>query len=193
MPHPINHQRRADLLAGVVAYMLEHGVAGLSLRPLAAELGTSPRMLMHYFGSKEDMLVKAFETVRPDIATAVAHIQTTDEFRAAANFVWHEMCTGQVGRHVAVLMQVLSMSSADPIRVALAGYLADVMQIWMASLMAALVRCGLPSAVAEARATIVIASFRGLLLDRQTTHDVERTDAAARELVALATLPVEVP
>jgi AcrR family transcriptional regulator len=36
--------------------VLEHGLIGLSLRPLAAELGTSDRMLIYHFGSKDELV-----------------------------------------------------------------------------------------------------------------------------------------
>lgn len=189
MPSPCNVERRAELLTGVVDYIFDHGVVGLSLRPLAAELGTSPRMLMHYFGSKERLLVVAFEQVRPDIARATAHVQTLADFRRVSIGVWREMCTGRLGQYVSVLLQVLSLPTADPMRVALSGYITEVLPTWTAPLNDALVRGGLPTAVAQARATALIAGFRGLLLDRSVSHDEARTDAAAAELVALATLP----
>ena len=37
-------------------YVLEHGLIGLSLRPLAAALGTSDRMLLYHFGTKDDLV-----------------------------------------------------------------------------------------------------------------------------------------
>src|SRR6266568_3051147 len=68
VPRPLDQARRAALLTGVIAYIAERGLTELSLRPLADYLGTSSRMLIHYFGSKEQMLVAALETQRPDIA-----------------------------------------------------------------------------------------------------------------------------
>src|SRR5690349_315476 len=50
--------RRAELTDGALRYVLEQGLVGLSLRPLAAALGTSDRMLIYHFGSK-DALVTA--------------------------------------------------------------------------------------------------------------------------------------
>jgi AcrR family transcriptional regulator len=55
--------QREAFLAGTVAHMLGHGVATLSLRPLAAELGTSDRMLLYYFGTREQLLVAALDEV----------------------------------------------------------------------------------------------------------------------------------
>ena len=44
---------RENLLPLLAAYVLEHGLAGLSLRPLAAAAGTSDRMLLYHFASKQ--------------------------------------------------------------------------------------------------------------------------------------------
>jgi AcrR family transcriptional regulator len=68
--------RRAELLDGATLWAFEHGLGPLSLRPLAAALGTSDRMLLYYFGSKEqlvvdiagraaDLLVETMPTVDP--------------------------------------------------------------------------------------------------------------------------------
>src|SRR2546422_10730222 len=61
--HP-DPARRCELLSGVAGYLLEHGLADLSLRPLAAAIGTSPRMLLYHFGSKEQLVVEALAEAR---------------------------------------------------------------------------------------------------------------------------------
>ena len=38
--------RRAELFDASYAYVLDHGLYGLSLRPLASAIGTSPRVLL---------------------------------------------------------------------------------------------------------------------------------------------------
>src|SRR5215469_11329369 len=55
---------RVELLGKIVDYMVKHGVLKLSLRPLAAALRTSPRMLLYYFGSKEQLLAEALTEAR---------------------------------------------------------------------------------------------------------------------------------
>src|SRR5207248_9104803 len=52
-------QRKAELLESVAEYLLEHGLAELSLRPLAHAVGTSPRILLYHFGSKEELVASA--------------------------------------------------------------------------------------------------------------------------------------
>jgi len=54
MPRPAPD--RMALLDGLADHVLRHGLAGASLRPLAASVGTSDRMLIYHFGSKEALM-----------------------------------------------------------------------------------------------------------------------------------------
>ena len=53
---PRDTARRDEVAQAATDYVLEHGLVGLSLRPLAAELGTSDRMLLYHFASKDDLV-----------------------------------------------------------------------------------------------------------------------------------------
>src|SRR3954451_5011316 len=48
--------RREELLEAAYAYVLRHGLSGLSLRPLAREVGSSPRVLLYLFGTKDGLV-----------------------------------------------------------------------------------------------------------------------------------------
>src|SRR5947207_15367346 len=54
---------RDRLLAATVDYVLTNGLGNLSLRELAAAIGTSHRMLIYHFGSKEGLLVAVIRRV----------------------------------------------------------------------------------------------------------------------------------
>jgi len=54
-------EQRQAFLSGAVKHVLRHGASGLSLRPLAAALGTSDRMLLYSFGSREHLLETVLE------------------------------------------------------------------------------------------------------------------------------------
>src|SRR6185312_196273 len=54
---------RERLLDGAIDYVAQHGLSDVSLRTLAAALGTSHRMLIHHFGSKERLWVEIVSTV----------------------------------------------------------------------------------------------------------------------------------
>ena len=55
----VDVRRRTELLDGVVAYLAERGIAGVSLRPMAKSLGVSVNALVHHFGTKDDIVVAA--------------------------------------------------------------------------------------------------------------------------------------
>ncbi len=56
-------EQRAAFLDGAVEHALRTGVSTLSLRPLAAALGTSDRMLLYYFGTRDRLLVEVLDVV----------------------------------------------------------------------------------------------------------------------------------
>ena len=75
MSRPPDVERRAELLAAVVASCAARGIGHRSLRDLAADAGTSHRMLLHHFGSREALLVAIVEEVerrQAEFATTLA-------------------------------------------------------------------------------------------------------------------------
>ncbi len=60
MDHKSPRQR---LLDGAIEYVAANGMTDLSLRSLAAALGTSHRLLIFHFGSKERLWIEIVQTV----------------------------------------------------------------------------------------------------------------------------------
>lgn len=52
---------KSSLLRDMAEYVLEHGLQSASLRPLAASAGTSDRMLIYHFGSKDQLIAELVE------------------------------------------------------------------------------------------------------------------------------------
>ena len=84
-------ERREALLAATAAYLEQHGLAGLSLRPLGAALGVSPRTLLYHFGSKEQLLAEALNTSQA-LREAVAEFVGSDRAAGLDHFV-HSLVT----------------------------------------------------------------------------------------------------
>ena len=61
MPEP--RLSRETLLPRLAEHVLEHGLAGASLRPLAKAAGTSDRMLIYHFGSKDELVTALLQHV----------------------------------------------------------------------------------------------------------------------------------
>jgi len=66
-------ERKQQLLDAAIRDLLSHGVADLSLRPLAARIGTSARLLIFHFKSKHGLLSEVLREVQSRLqATALA-------------------------------------------------------------------------------------------------------------------------
>lgn len=63
MSRPRDVGRRDELLDGIVADCAEHGLGSRSLRDIADHVGTSHRMLIHHFGSREELMVAVVQAV----------------------------------------------------------------------------------------------------------------------------------
>ena len=80
--------RRDDLLDRVTDHVLERGLIGLTLRPVAAAIGTSDRMLIYHFGSR-DALVSAVVARSTERAIAeVDALPAAPTIRSAVNRLW---------------------------------------------------------------------------------------------------------
>src|SRR6186997_68313 len=83
--------RREELLELAYAYVREHGLADLSLRPLAAAIGSSPRVLLFLFGSKEGLVAALLARARADelaVLERVRHAGATGGPSAATEAIW---------------------------------------------------------------------------------------------------------
>ena len=95
MARPPDPDRRDRTLAQVGDYVLEHGLEGVSLRPLAAALGTSTRMLLYDFGSKEALLDEALAEIRRRLAERLAELQSGRDDAATLTEIWNWVSAGE--------------------------------------------------------------------------------------------------
>ncbi|WP_415971646.1 TetR family transcriptional regulator [Rhodococcus sp. 077-4] len=177
MARPLDHDKRVELLGRVVEYIGTHGLDDLTLRPLAAELGTSSRMLIYYFDSRENLIVQALTSQRPAFAEMFGNVDTADQLENRLLELWKSMSEGNDAVSSRILMQVIGIASIKS--GVIADFARDSIRALTDALAGAMARCGMDSTTAYAHATTVGAGFRGLLLDHFTTGDFERTDAAA--------------
>src|SRR5689334_8437072 len=63
MARPPDLVRRQELLDAVVKECAERGIGDRSLRDIAAAVGTSHRMLLHHFGSRNELLLAIVDEV----------------------------------------------------------------------------------------------------------------------------------
>src|SRR5688500_16686275 len=66
--------RREEVLDAALTLISEHGVAGASLRKLAAKLGMSQPSLYHYFDSKDALVQQIIEHCANQMLAAATHV-----------------------------------------------------------------------------------------------------------------------
>src|SRR4029079_4574860 len=66
--------RKQELLDAVVAEVERGGIGDRSLREIGTAVGTSHRMLIHYFGSREGLLTEVVRAVEADQRRFLEHL-----------------------------------------------------------------------------------------------------------------------
>ncbi|HXE36061.1 MAG TPA: TetR/AcrR family transcriptional regulator [Verrucomicrobiae bacterium] len=184
-------ERPAELLDAVVKHLTENGVAELSLRPLAKAVGSSPRVLLYYFGSKEELVVRALARMREKQRVTYERMK---EFPykspgEACRAIWRHMSAPENERLFRMSLEIYVMALRQP--KTFAEYLRTTVEDWLGFLAPPLVRKGYTEADARAHATVVLAGFRGFLLDYCASGDRARIDRAVELwLDALDTIPL---
>jgi AcrR family transcriptional regulator len=164
--------RKTAVLEAAIEYVLEHGLSDLSLRPLAAALGTSGRMLIYYFGSKDQLIIDILNEVR---LRKEADIEAAGEERGLRAY-WDWAMSPPGIRYLRLVYEVYGLSLHEPERFAafLSAESRDVLEFIGRGLRAD----GVPEAQVEALSTYTFAALRGLEIDVLTTGERVRADLA---------------
>lgn len=187
MARPADTQRRGRTLAAVTDYVLEHGLADLSLRPLAGALGTSTRMLLYDFSSKEDLVIAVLAEIRRrESAMLATHLETTKVPAAdLVRTIWDWLASPERTPFLRLFFEVYVQAMNHPDAYTARGR--EMVVEWLDQFGAALAGPD-PGQADPAVATLVIAVLRGLILDRLATGDDMRTNQALERFVALVHL-----
>ncbi|MFC7616388.1 TetR/AcrR family transcriptional regulator [Actinokineospora soli] len=108
MARPPDTAKRAELVAAALDDLATHGLAEFTLRGLATRLGTSARMLVHYFGGRDALLEAVFAEHR---RRTTALITTASDAGRAA---WAAMTDDAQRGHFVVMFHLLAASLTDP-------------------------------------------------------------------------------
>jgi AcrR family transcriptional regulator len=159
----------------IVQYLIQHGFFGLSLRPLAKAVGSSPRVLLHYFGSKEKMFVKVLAEIRHLQRASYDQLQAAS-FAEVCREVWTRMTARDSEPLFRLFFEAYGMALRHP--QLYRSFLRSTIEDWLREIADPLCREGYERSEARAFATIVLAGLRGFMLDYCSTHDRKRLDRA---------------
>ncbi|MFI8186520.1 TetR/AcrR family transcriptional regulator [Actinacidiphila glaucinigra] len=180
--------KRQELLDRVREYVVAHGLADLSLRPMAQALGTSDRMLLYYFGTKERLVAEALalNTDRPilrfrQVLAATGTPRNAVGMRRLADAVWQEIRSPERRALLPLYLQLIAAAMLSPEQHG--PYLSGVIAEWTDLLVPVFEGLGMNGERAGVEARMLVNGAFGMLVALLADGDEERTDLAYRTLL----------
>ena len=175
--NPDDAPQRDRLIENAVRLAARGGISHLSLRQLAAELGTSHRMLIYYFGSKDGLVAEIVRVVQDQQRSALdflLHNHPLDPQEQARLFWDHVVDAASTFGPLFFELTGQALQG----RPHTTGLLDDLVDMWIDPLAALYLRQGVDPQQASVHARLGLAAARGLLLDLLVTGDRPAVDAA---------------
>jgi AcrR family transcriptional regulator len=179
-PAPPRSARHDELLELAYQYATRNGLAELSLRPLATAVGSSPRVLLFLFGSKDQLLRALLARAREDQLTLLERMRTESapvDLAAAVRSLWRWLAAPAHRPLLALWFEAYAQSLREP-NGPWDGFARQTVEDWLAELALAQPPARRRSVIGTAERTLALAVMRGVLLDLLATGDHERTTAA---------------
>jgi AcrR family transcriptional regulator len=173
MARPPNPRRRQELLDGALDYVVANGISDLSLRPLALALGTQAPVLLHHFGTKEQLVEELLRGVR-DRLRALGRSAESETHRSGLVAVWAWASDPGQAPLMRLFFEAYGLALRRPDRYS--DFLNHAIRDWLDEPLAA---------VDEISATLAIATVTGLLLDLLTTGERVRVEKAMERFLFL--------
>ncbi|MGA2926849.1 MAG: TetR/AcrR family transcriptional regulator [Solirubrobacteraceae bacterium] len=169
---------RQRLLDAAIDYVATNGISDVSLRALAAALGTSHRMLIFHFGSKERLWVEIVQTVEQrqrELLTATPPDPGQPVGEAIRTW-WKHISDPSLWPNERLFFELYGQALQG--RAHTVELLDGIVDDWLDPITEINVTFGLPRPLARAHARLGVAVTRGLLLDLLATRDTDGVDAA---------------
>ena len=176
--------RRAELLERTLEYAARNSLSELSLRPLAAEIGSSPRVLIYLFGSKEGLLREVLAASRErQLAVVRRAMEESAGPAEVLGRLWAWLRDPGNLPIARLFFEIYSRSlgGGEP----WAGFAVDSVRDWEPPLRR-IMAASTAAEPTDAEVTLALSVLRGLLLDLLATGEAERIDLAWRRFVRLS-------
>ncbi|MFK4540657.1 AcrR family transcriptional regulator [Streptomyces tendae] len=177
---PTPSARRNELLEAAYRYALTRGLADLSLRPLAEAVGSSPRVLLFLFESKDGLLRALLARARADELALLDRVGQPDRpagLAPAVERVWTWLAAKEHRPLLRLWAEAYARSLTHPDG-AWTGFARATVDDWLGVLAGFQTPSERDSQAGAVRRTLALAVLRGALLDLLATDDEERLTAA---------------
>jgi AcrR family transcriptional regulator len=159
-------QPKDRLLDAAVRHALDKGIVDQSLREIASAVGSSHRMLIYHFGSREGLLVAVVTEVERREREGI----TWESFTASdARNQWDRLSDPSLRAQERLFFEIYVHALLG--RPGTDGFLEEALEGWISPMVDTLTSSGLAPDEARDVARLGIAVTRGLLLDLLATGD----------------------
>lgn len=176
MARPPDVERRRQLLDALIDAFADGGIGDRSLRDIAEAVGTSHRMLLHHFGSRDELLLSIVDEVERRQMSVLPEAATEPADAMAA--MWADVRRPEIRRFERLFFECYARGAQG--EQPFARMLPGAVESWLAEAGAKTERTADPAFV-----RLGLAVTRGLLLDLVATDDDVGVDAAAQAFVDL--------
>lgn len=176
-------ERRQELLDRIVLYLAEHGLAQATLRPMAAALDVSINRLVHHFGSKDELLTTALaRAIDQQIEVQQRWLRRQPDLTMVEIYRrWWKWMTASRA-NLSLVRLNYEAAALDTSVTGLSGDVrADQIGVWRHDVELRLLAEGLAPERAELEASLMKATFSGLIMDLIATGDKKRLTPVADE------------
>jgi AcrR family transcriptional regulator len=175
---PAVSPRRDELLERAYRYVLEHGVLDVSLRPLASEIGSSPRVLLFLFGSKAELVQALLARARQDELELLSRVKGgAGDLATLASELWRWLSAEEHRPLLKLWVEGYGRSLVEPDG-PWGGFARATVNDWLNVLASGQAPRRRKGRAAEEERTALLALLRGALLDLLATGDADRTSRA---------------
>lgn len=168
------------MLGKIVDIVRRTGLAGFSLDNLAAELGTSSRMLVYYFGSKDELLARIVHAVRDDHVAAMERSPSTSILDAIDKW-WNHYRSNLADMQF--FFHLTSRTFEEPEKFEV--FSSTAVDLWESYFYKSLRGDVQTAAQARAISRLVLATLRGLTVDLLITGNLRQVDRSLTEFKSM--------
>ncbi len=171
--------RKDELCGKALDYCLAHGIGELSLRPLALQIGSSARLLIYHFGSRDGLIAAVMDEAHRRVQTSFGELMSGAGNKDILRKFWDWTTDPRNSPYLRLIFEVQMLALQNP--TAYARYLRGTSSSWLALIETALP----PSADRRARATLCAAVIDGLLLEFLSMFSITGINTTSPRSVSL--------
>jgi AcrR family transcriptional regulator len=165
--------RTAELLQASLRHLRATGIERFSLAGLAEALGTSSRMLIYHFGSRDELLGQVMHAMRAEVAAELRDPEPRTIGEAIDH--WWAYYTEHL-TEMQLFFHLASRRFEEP--TSFEEFASTAVQTWKDYFAEAAVTQGYPAKGADTLGRLCVAALRGLIVDLLITDDRDSVHAA---------------